>query len=66
MIVYLIGMTIVAGMLIYITITDEELQSNTDEELIELMFIMLILTLGSWVTVLMYTIYSGLKYIRDK
>ena len=65
MIVYLIGMTIVAGMLIYITITDEELHT-TDEELIVIMFIMTVLTLGSWVTVLMYTIYSGLKYIRDK
>ena len=65
MIVYLIGMTIVAGMLIYITITDEELHT-TDEELIVIMFIMTVLTLGSWVTVLMYTIHSGLKYIRDK
>ena len=66
MIIYLIGMTIVVCMLVYITITDEEIKEYDNRELIKLMFVMIILTLCSWFTLLMAIIYTGLKRIRDR
>ncbi len=65
--IYLSGVIIVILVLVYDAIYNREgLKDNDDGELLLLSLLIIVVVLCSWISIILFGVAIGLKYLRDK